>query len=853
MRDGLVPELRISHTMSQLLAELRYALRSLRRVPLFTTVAVFSMAFGIAANTAVFTLLDQVILRTLPVARPSELVQVHARGMESFGGGMGDGTELSYPMYRDLRDKNTVFGGMFCRAQTSLHVGYHGRTEQVAGELVSGSYFPLLGVRPALGRLFTPEDDRAPGGHPVAVLGFTHWRSRFNGDPSIVGRSITVNGHALEVVGVVQQGFEGLDIGQPVQLYVPVSMQPKMGPAWLQLEGRRFRWVQVYARLRNGMTAETAQAGLLPLYRALLREESTDASFVQASPETKRRFLEGALAVEDASRGHSSLREFVTEPLRILMALAAGVLLIVCANVSNLLIARGAARQRELALRLAIGAARRQIVRLLLIESLVLAALGAVAGLLIATWGADVLLGYFVTSDTPRAVTSTPDGRVLLFTCALTVVTALLAGILPAFRSTRVDVAPALKGSGGAVLREEPRLRKTLVVAQVALSFTLLIAAGLFLRSLQNLMDVDPGFRTSRMLTFGFDLSRSGYDRARAAAFMNTFLDRVSTVPGASSAAFSFQPLLGNGGWGMGLTVEGYRPPPGEGAGAALNAVSPGYFTTMGIPLLAGREFNAHDDWATAIQQGWPYRVAVVNETFAKRDFNGGNPVGRRIGIGDNPGTPTPIEVVGLVKDTRYGAIREEQKPQVFFPYLQATIEYLTAYVRTSGDPYVVMQAIRREMSALDPQVAVYDVSTLEERVQRSVVNESMIANLSAALGVMATLLSIIGLYAVMAHTVTRRTREIGIRMALGAAGGRIAAALLREAGVLIAAGLGVGLVVAWWLGRYVQNQLYGVLPADGGTIALAATTLTMVAGIASLLPALRAARLTPMSALRDD
>ena len=479
--EALVPELRVQPTMSQLFADLRYALRTLRRVPLFTTVAVLSMAFGIAANTAVFTLLDQVILRTLPVVRPAELVQVHAAGMENLGGSLGDGTELSYPMYRDLRDQNSVFTGMFCRAQTSLHVGHDGRTEQVSGELVSGTFFPLLGVRPAVGRLFTPDDDRTAGGHPIAVLGFTHWRSRFNGDPAIVGRTITVNGQPLEVVGVVQQGFEGLDIGQPVQLYVPVSMQPKMGPAWLQLEGRRFRWVQVFGRLRTGMTPETAQAGIQPLYRALLQQESTGTAFNRAAADTKRRFLEGALTVADASHGHSFLRDFVSEPLTILMALAGGVLLIVCANVSNLLIARGAARQRELALRLAIGAARRQIVRLLLVESLVLAALGAIIGLILASWGADVLLAFFVTADAPQAVTANPDGRVLLFTCALTVLTALLAGLLPAFRSTRVDVTPALKGSGGASVREEPRLRKTLVVAQVALSFTLLIAAGLFL------------------------------------------------------------------------------------------------------------------------------------------------------------------------------------------------------------------------------------------------------------------------------------------------------------------------------------------------------------------------------------
>jgi predicted permease len=839
--------------MTNLLNDLRYSLRSLRRAPLFTSVAVLSIAFGLAANTAVFTLLDQVILRKLPVAHPSELVQVHARGMETYAGGMGDGTELSYPMYRDLRDQNSVFAAMFCRMPTSLHVGYRGRTEQVAGELVSGTFFPVLGIQPALGRLFTAQDDRTAGGHPIAVLGFHHWRTRFNGDPAIIGQTITVNGSPLEVIGVVRQGFEGLDVGQPVAVYVPVSMQPKMGPAWLQLEGRRFRWVQVFARLRSGVTAAAAQAGVQPLYQGLLRQESADAAFAQASAETKRRFLESGLTVQDASRGHSALRESLTEPLKILMAIAAGVLLIVCANVANLLVARGAGRHRELALRLAVGAGRGRIVRLLLVESLVLAALGGAAGLLMASWGADVLLAYFASPDSPPAVTASPDGRILVFTCALTGLTALLAGIVPAFRSTRVDVGPALKGSGGAVLGAQPRLRKTLVVAQVAISFMLLIAAGLFLRTLENLMGVDPGFRTSQMLTFSFDLARSGYDPERAHLFMKTFLDRIPRTPGVSAAAFTFQPLLGNGGWGMGLAVDGYRPPPGESAGAALNAVSPGYFTTMGIPVLAGREFDSRDDRAAALPKGWPYRVAAVNESFVKQYFNGATPIGRHIGIGGDPDTPMPIEIVGIVKDTKYSAIREEQRPQVFFPYLQGNIEYLTAYVRTSQDPHVVMQAVRREMAALDPAVAIYDVATLDERVERSVVNESMIATLSAALGVMATLLSIMGLYAVLAYTVTRRTREIGIRMALGAPAGQIAGGVLREAGVLIALGLLVGLIAASWLGRYVQNQLYGIAPADPVTIVVASLTLTLVAGIASVLPARRAARLTPMAALREE
>jgi predicted permease len=840
--------------MAHVLADLRYAVRTLRRVPLFTTIAVLSMAFGIAANTAVFTLVDQVVLRKLPVWRPGELVQVSARGTESYGGGIGDGTELSYAMYRDLRDHNRVFADMFCRFPAALHVTHGGRSEQVTGELVSGTFFPVLGIRPALGRLFTRNDEGAAGAHPVAVLAYDYWKSRFNGNPAIIGRSLTVNGHPLEIVGVVHAGFPGLDIGQPVQLYVSISMQPQMGPAWLKLDGRRFRWVQVYGRLRDGSTPDRAQAGLQPLYASLLAQEAKDTAFAAASADTRRQFLAGRLSVSDASRGHSGLRDSVTEPLLILMAVAVGVLLIVCANVANLLIARGAVRQRELALRVAVGAGRRQIIRLLLIESLLLATVGAALGIVLATWGASVLLGYFTTPEAPLAVTPHPDARILLFTSGLALATALIAGIMPAFRSSRVDVAPALKGAGGSVGGEQPRLRKTLVVAQVALSFTLLIGAGLFVRSLNNLLDVNPGFRTTRMLTFSFDLSRAGYVNARSHAFAEQFLDAISHTPGVSSAAYAFQSLLTGGGWGMGFTIEGYQPKSNEDGASMCNAVSPRFFKTLGIPLLAGREFTERDALVGPAPDGWPYRVAVVNETFAKRYFKGGNPLGRHVGIGQDPGTPTPIEIVGVVKDSKHVTIRQEPVPQIFFPYLQSgQLENVTAYVRTEQDPDSLMPALRRRIASLDPQLAVYDVATLEERVERSVVNERLIASLSATLSVMATVLSIVGLYGVMAYMVTRRTREIGIRMALGALSSQIARGVLREAGVLVAIGLGLGFGAAWWLGRYVQSQLYGVSPADTTTIAAAAVMLASVACLASALPARRAARVTPMSALRDE
>ncbi len=839
--------------MTHLLGDLRFALRALRKVPLFTSVAVLSIALGISANSAVFTLVDQVVLRTLPVTDPERLTQVDAANTETFGGSLGDGTELSYAMYRDLRDQNTVFDGMFCRFPVSLQISEAGRSDRVPAELVSGTYFSVLGVTPAVGRLFTPEEDRVANGAPFAVLGYGYWKSRFNGDPAVVGRTIAINGHPFEVVGVVRAGFTGLDIGAPPQVYVPIAMQPKLGPAWLKLDGRRFRWVQVFGRLRPGVTPEQARAGLQPLYQSVLHTEVTDAAFAAASADTKQAFLRGALNVTPAARGHSGLRQTVTQPLLILMAVAAGVLLIVCANVANLLIGRGAARHRELALRVAIGARRGQLVRLLLIESLVLALAGTALGLLFAAWGADILLQYYVTADNPIAVVPTPDIRILLFTVALAVATTIMAGSAPALRSTRLDVTSALRSAGAGVVSEQPRVRKMLVVTQVALSFLLLIGAGLFVRSLTNLLAVDVGFQTSQVLSFSVDLAGSGYNPARAHDFARTLHERVSATPGVVSAAHAFVGVLEGGGWGMGLTVEGYEPRAGERTGSMCNAVSPGFFRTMGVPILLGREFDDRDERVEPRPDGWPYRAAIVNETFAKRYFNGVNPLGRHIGFGENPGTPTPITVVGLVKNTSYTGIREVERPQVFFPSLQGDIETLTMYVRTDRPFDETMAALRRQVSTLDRSMPLFNISSMDARVARSVANERLIASLSAVLSAIATLLAVVGLYGVMAYSVTRRTREIGIRMALGALGSQIAARIMREASVLVAIGLMVGWAASAWLGRFVESQLYGVEPADPATIALAAASLSAIAALAAWLPARRASVISPTTALRDD
>ncbi len=846
-------ELQKATNMAQLLADFHFAVRSLRKSPLFATVAILSIAFGIAANSAVFTLLDQVVLRALPVVKPAQLMQVDASETESYGGGMGDGTELSYAMYKDLRDQNQVFAGMFCRYLTALHIEDRGQSERVQGELVSGTYFTVLGLTPEFGRLFTPEEHGRVGSDPAAVLSYDYWRDRFNGDRGVVGRKITVNGHPFEVIGVVRSGFTGLDVGQPPQVYLPISMQPEMGPSWLQLDGRRFRWVQVFGRLRDGMSQEQAAAGLQPLYHSILQNEAADKAFTSASAETKRQFLLGRLHVTSAARGHSNLRDQVSKPLFILMAIAAGVLLIVCSNVANLLIARGAARNRELAVRLAIGASRLRIVRLLLVETAVLAALGMAIGLVAARWGAGVLLGFYVTPDNPVAVAVDPDLRIVLFTTALAIGAALLAGSIPALRSMRVDVATSLRSAGVSSLREEPRLRKTLVVTQVGLSFLLLIGAGLFVRSLWNLLDVDPGFRTTHLLSFSLDPSSNGYTPAREHDFARTLQERMSQTPGVQDAAFAFIGLMEGGGWGMDFTVEGYRPPAGQDVGSNCDAVSPNFFRTMGMRLVAGREFDLRDDRAPKKTEGWPYRAAIVNETFVKRYFKGANPIGRHIGFGGDPGTPTPIEVVGIVRDTRYAAVRENQVPQVYVPYLQSDIDTLTVYVHTDQDSAEIMPRLRREISQIDPSLPVFNVSTMDERIARSTVNARLIAGLSAMLSATATLLAVIGLYGVMSYTVTRRTREIGIRMALGAKSSGIASRVLQEAAILVAVGLALGGGASIWLGRFVESQLYGVKPADAGTILLAAALLATIAGLAAFLPARRAASISPMAALREE
>jgi predicted permease len=768
---------------------------------------------------------------------------------------MGNGTELSWPMFLDFRDKAAGFDGVVGRVLTQLHVGQGGVSERTDGELVSGNYFAVLGVEPALGRLFTAADDRTIGGQPLAVLGYDYWRRRFAGRSDILGQAVQINGQPFTVIGVAARGFYGLELGTPADVFVPVTTQPQLGPAWLKIADRRFRWVQVYARLKPGMTAARAQAGLQPLFGAILQTEVRESGFQRASAETKAQFLKSRIQVVDASHGQSEMRGQLAPSLRILMAIAAGVLLIACANVANLLIARGAARERELALRRALGASGPRLSWLLLAEAAVLAVAGSVGGLILATWGAGLLVDMFATSDTTVVVGASPDWRILLFTALAAMATAVVSGLAPALRAVSGGVASALKAAGGGVVREQPRLRKSLVVVQVALSFLMIVAAALFVRSLDNLLRVHPGFATERVTSFTVDLERSGYKDERSRVFGQELLDRLRAVPGVEAAGFATFGILEGGGWGMGFTVEGFSPKPGEGAGSLVNAVSPGYLESLRAPIVRGRAFTTQDARvAPTGEDGWPYRHAIVNETFVKRYFAGRDPIGRHVGFGSDTGTPMSMEIVGVIADSKYQAIREETIPQILLPAFESgSLNNLTLYVRSRLPTAALVDNARGIVRSMDAGLPVFNVATLDERVARSLRNERLVAGLSSAFATLATLLGVIGLYGVMAYTVTRRSREIGIRMALGARAGLVAGHVVREAGVLVVAGLVLSVPAALWLKGYIASELYGIQPTDLRTLALAATGLIAVGLLAAAIPARRAARVSPMQALRDE
>jgi predicted permease len=830
--------------MNALSRDIRHAVRSLRQAPGFVLVVVLTLGLGIGANTAIFSLMDQVLLRPLPVHDPSALVLLDGPG--AFQGRTVNRATFSYPMYVDFRDRNQVFSGVLARFPLSTTVVWRGASERANGELVSGNYFDVLGVRPALGRVLNAADDRVPGAHPIAVLSYGYWQRRFGADPLVLNQTITVNGHPFTIVGVSARGFTGVQVGQTADVMLPLMMKAQMTPTWNDLDNRRSRWVTVMARLKPGVSRTAAEAAMNVIYRQINEQEVKDIP--NNSENFRKRFVSKHLDVLPGHRGLSDLRSEFSTPLIVLMSMVGVVLLIACANVANLLLARTTARQKEIALRLALGAGRGRIVRQQLVESGLLAFAGTVVGLLLAWWTGGLLLAALPGDPAARNLSAEPDLRVTAFAIGTGVLTAFLFGIVPAIQATRAGVIGALKEESGSVAGggRQARLRRVLVIGQVALSMLLLAGAGLFARSLYNLKWLDPGFRVDDLFVFSIDPSLSGYEGGRLTTLYRRMQEELTAVPGVRSVSMSEVGTLAGDNWSQTVRVDGYEAKEGEDLNPSVDGVGPRYFETMGIPLVSGREFTERD------VVGAP-KVAIINQTMAKYFFGSSSPIGRRFGFGR--GKPTDIEIVGVVKDVRSVELRDQPPRYVYIPYAQDdSVTQLTYYVRAARDDGGTIAAgIRQSVRRLDPNLPIFNMKTMAVQIDESLFVERMVAVLSVAFGALATLLAAIGLYGVMSYAVTRRTREIGIRMALGAERGRVLWLVLREVAVMALAGIVGGLAAALWLTRQVQSQLYGLSPNDPLTLGVAMGLLAAVAIASGYIPARRATTIDPMIALKQQ
>ncbi len=831
-----------------LLADLRLAVRGLVRSPLFSMVAILSLALGIGANTAIFTLIDQVLLRKLPVADPDSLVMLYQQGPHN-GSNMGSRMH-SYPIYKEYQTRGEPLAEVLCRRLVAASVSVDNQTERVEAEMVSGNFFTMLGVRPAVGRVFnSDEDDQIYQGHPVVVLSHDYWAARFAGDPAVVGRTILVNNYPMTVVGVSAAGFAGIDPTRSPQIRVPILMKPVMVPEWewVRMDDPRTRWVQVFARLAPGQTVESAQAPLQGLFTQVRAHEMTLPGAKNWSAYAREQFMTGRLLVEPAAMGYSSLRNDFSTPLLVLMSMVGVVLLIACANVANLLIARAFMRQREIAMRLSLGASRGQLVRQLLVESLVLSLAGGLLGLVLAAGLTRALVALIPSDGQPILIQPVPDARVLAFTFVLTVVTGVVFGLLPALRASRPDpwttlkdTAGAVAGAGGALF-----LRKGLVTAQVALSFLLLFGAGLFVRSLDNLRATDTGITAlDNLVTFQLSPALSGYDDERTVVFYRDLLDRLHAAPGITSAGLASVSILSGNEWDSSMSVEGHQAQDGEDMQAFMNALSPGYFETMGIPFLEGRDFTTLDAKREAT-------VAIVNRRFAEHFFPGKSAVGRHLGFGVSPTTKLTIEIVGVVADSLYEGPREGVRRQVFIPNWGRNSA--TFYLRAAAGSSTAYGLVRHAVSSLDASMPVYQMKTLEGQLDETLLTDRLIASLAAGFGLLATVLASIGLYGVMAFVVARRRKELGIRLALGAEPGTVLWLVMREVLLLLSIGLAVGVPAALALGQFVSTQLYGIQPNDPWLAGATMGVLAVVSAAAGLIPARRASRIDPILALRYE
>jgi predicted permease len=848
--DGPHKRLETEIRQNTRMANLKLAFRRLVKTPFVTIVAVISLALGIGANAAIFSMFDQMLLAPLPVKEPGRLVNLGAPGPKPGSQTCSQAGDcdvvFSYPMFRDLEKADTGFNGIAAHRIFDANVAYRGQTFNGEGMMVSGSYFPVLGLQPALGRLLGPEDDTTIGSHFVAVLTYGYWVSRLGSNPSVLNEPIIVNGQSMTIVGVAPRGFDGTTLGARPQLFVPVTMRGLMVPGWKGFENRRRYWMYLFARLKPGVSIEQARTAINVPYRGIVNEVEAPLQ-TGMSPQTMERFKAKQVTLDAGQKGQSSARGEAKTPLAMLLGITGIVLLIACANIANLLLARGAGRATEMAVRLSLGASRWQLLRQLLTESLLLAALGGALSLLIARWTLAL-----VVSLLPVQAATTLDFAlhwpVVGFAAVMSITTGLLFGMFPALHSTRPDLIATIKGAAGqpSGARAASRFRTALVTAQIALSMLLLISAGLFVKSLMNVSRVDLGLKVDNVVTFGISPELNGYKPDRTRALFERAEAELAAIPGVSSVSAAIVPLLAGNNWGTDVTVEGFPTGPDVDNNSRYNEVGPGYFRTLGVPLLAGREFTDRD------AVGAP-KAAIVNEAFAKKFNLGRNAVGKRMSD-DGAGKTLDIEIVGLVQNSKYSQVKRDVPPVFFRPYRQdERIGSISFYVRTNGNTDQLMRVIPGVIARLDPNLPVEMLKTLPQQVQDNVFLDRMISTLAAAFALLATLLAAVGLYGVLAYTVAQRTREIGLRMALGADGRRVRGMVMRQVGRMIVLGGIIGIAAAIAAGRSASSLLYQLEGSDPVVIVSAVVALTLVALGAGYIPAHRASRVDPMQALRYE
>jgi predicted permease len=830
------------------MANLKFALRMLFKAPFVTLIAIASLSLGIGANSAIFSLFDQMLLRALPVQEPGRLVNLSAPGPKPGSTSCNQAGDcenvFSYPMFRDLQRAQEVFSGIAAHRLFSANLAARGQTLNGQGLLVSGSYFPLLGVHPALGRLLGEGDDRAVGESYVVVLSHAYWQSRFGEDPGVLGQTLIVNGQAMTIVGVAPPGFDGTTLGSKPHVYVPITLRGILHPGFKGFDDRRNYWAYLFARLKPGVSLEQARASLNGQYHAILND--VEAPLQKGmSDQTMTRFRAKPVLLELGARGQSLVSREAKEPLRLLLGVTAFVLVIACANVANLLLARGAARSGEMAVRLSIGAGRWQLVSQLLLESCLLAVMAGVVSIAVARWTLD-LIASLLPSEAAETLQFEINLSVTLFAAALTLGTGLLFGLFPALHSTRPGLMSSLKGQAGqpSGARSAARFRTALATAQIALSLALLAGAGLFLKSLFNVSRVDLGLKVENVITFGISPELNGYTPQRSKQLFERLEDELASLPGATGVTSSMVPLLAGSNWGNDVSVEGYKSGPDTDMNSRYNEIGPAYFRTLGIPLIAGREFSRSDSLQAP-------KVVIVNEAFAKKFSLGRDAVGKRIG---NRGGSLDTEIVGLVQNAKYSQVKQEVPPVFFRPYRQDDrIGSLAFYVRTSLEPEQMLPTVSRVVARLDPNLPVEDLRTMPQQVRENVFLDRMISVLSAAFACLATLLAAVGLYGVLSYTVAQRSREIGLRMALGATPANVRTMVLRQVGVMTIVGGIVGLTAAFYLGRLAQSLLYRLQGSDPAVLAGSTALLALVALGAGLIPAQRASQVDPMQALRYE